>query len=288
MRINSRSGGFLPAAILSAALTMPLAAQNYTFSSPDCGNVSLNPTGMNGAGVVVGSPFIYYNGKCTVYSKIDFNGISDTGWLFIYPMIPGNKTFYLLPTAGKPTPLPPYPDGSEYVYCCIDSAAGVLAGNYWPTFGATEVGFFYQNGKFTSLPWSDAGAGKSYWYTIAAMNNTGITVGNYEGPYSSQTNSVGFVYAKGKMTLLQYPGAQYTFFGGVNDYGIVAGSYILPDNHYNIFTYNLATGVWKDLNFPYPYSSMTVFGISNAGLVALTVQLNGVVIATPNPPASKP
>ena len=95
----------------------------------------------------------------------------------------------------------------------VDTATGTLAGNYWPTFGGIRVGFFYQNGKFTSLPWSDASGSPSYSYTLTALNNTGIVVGTFLRNYVQ-----GFVYQKGKMTVLEYPGANYTYFQGVNDW----------------------------------------------------------------------
>jgi hypothetical protein len=265
-------------AILAAACCAPLAAQSYTFQSVDCNGLGISPYGMSGPGVVVGvteanggvgEGVLYYNGKCEAIPSLYLFGVSDTDWLIGYPPNSPNNTFYLI-QPGKVSPLPnPFGLTSNFTYCCIDSATGTLAGNYYPSNGALESGFFYQSGKFTSLPSG---------YTIGALNNTGIAVGEtYQG-----AGIAGFVLAKGKATLLAYPKAVSTYFYGINDKGIVVGS--ADANGGTVFTYNLTTGAWTDLNFPYPYNIMNPVGITNSGVIALSgVGGGGLVLATPNP-----
>jgi hypothetical protein len=269
--------------ILGIICCAPLAAQSYTFENAECNGYPISAHGMNGSGVIVGtegdSGAIYYNGKCQVYSTAFFYGVSDTGWLIAsFPSNP-NYAFYLIEPGGKTVALPNYPGGKDnFTYCCMDTAAGTFAGNYYPGPAGILSGFFYQNGTFTSLPWSDASGSPSYEYTIMALNNTGITVGTFERDYIQ-----GFVYQKGVMTLLAYPGATYTYFNGVNDNGVVVGSYVqqATDNA-NIILYNIQTATWTDLNFPYHYSLMTPLGITNAGVIALTGASGaGLVLATP-------
>jgi hypothetical protein len=271
-------------AILLAACSFPLAAQNYTFEPIECNNFSVHAYGMNGAGVVVGTAgnggVIYYNGRCQTYPSLFFYGVSDTGSLIAYPANSPNNTFYLVEPGGKAAPLPNYPGlQKNFSYCCMDTLTGTLAGNYTPP-GApinTLSGFFYQNGKFTSLPWSDASGSPSYQYTIAALNNTGTAVGTFSRNYVQ-----GFVYQKSKMTILAFPGATYTYFQGVNDKGVVVGNYNTKSSGVsNIFLYDIQTATWTDLNFPYPYDNMNPVGISNTGVIALGGPTGGLVLATP-------
>lgn len=268
-------------AALAVASCVPLAAQNYTFESISCNGYAPAPYGMNGSGTVVGNipggGFIYSNGKCQTYPGASFFGITDTGGLFV--SCPSCKNLYLQEPNGKMIgPLPDYPgtQGTP-LYCCADTRTGTLAGNYWPA--GLEVGFFYQNGKFTSLPWSESGGGNAF--QLGVLNNTGIAVGTTY--YGSQI--LGFVLEKGKFTYHAYPAATYTYFQGLNDNGLAVGSFVNNTaGASGVFTYNIATATWTELNFPYPYNLMVPLGISNRGVVALInggIGYNGLVIATP-------
>lgn len=268
-------------AALAAGSCVPLAAQSYTFEAISCNGYTPAPYGMNGSGTVVGNipggGFIYSNGKCQTYPGISFFGVTDTGGVFF--SCPTCKNLYLLEADGRTIgPLPDYP-GTQGppLYCCADTETGTLAGNYWtPPPSGLEVGFFYRNGKFTSLPLSDSGH-PSYWFTLAALNNTGIAVGT--------VNAYGFVLKNGKIAYESFPAASFTSFGGLNDNGVVVGSFANDKaGTSGIFTYSIASATWTELNFPYPYNSMVPFGISNTGVVALVsggIGYNGLVIATP-------
>jgi hypothetical protein len=267
---------------LAAASCAPLAAQSYTFESISCNGATPAPYAMNGAGTVVGvipgGGFIYSNGKCQTYPGELFSGVTDTGGLFA--TFPPDKHTYLVESGDhKVGPLPDYPGAQGTLYCCADTRTGALAGNYWPN--GTEVGFFYQNGKFTSLPWSEASGSPSYWLTLAALNNTGIAVGTCECP----NYLLGFVLQKGKITYHAYPAATYTYLQGLNDNGLVVGTFVNQKTGAGgIFTYNIDTSTWTELNFPSPYNGLVPFGISNTGVVALVsggIGYNGLVIATP-------
>jgi hypothetical protein len=284
--------------LLAVACVAPLTAQSYTFQTIlECNNLTAFPVAMNGSGVVVGTAhnifgpgagMIYYNGTCQTYDEALFYGISDTDWLLASPLaVSVGNTYFLVEPGGTPVELPTYPDAQGTDYCCMDTATGVLAGNYYQSVGGGPLGFLYQNGTFTALPSSTA-FGDIYGYTITALNNTGITVGYYEGPYPGTGGIVGFAYSKGKATLLSYPGATFTYFYGINDYGVIVGAY--TDNTTgasNVVLYNLLTGKWTNLDFAYPYDDMTPVGISNAGVIALQYSPSGgMVIATP--PSNKP
>ncbi|HLJ94727.1 MAG TPA: sulfatase-like hydrolase/transferase [Gemmataceae bacterium] len=275
------------ATVLAIAGSSSLAAQTYTFQTIlYCNNLTAFPVAMNGAGLVVGqahdinstynSGMVYQNGTCQTYPKAAFWGVTDTGGILEELVSPPGM--YLREPGGKLVgPLPSYPGSQGSVYCCVDTVTGTLAGTYSPGPPGIFSGFFYQNGKFTSLPWAEPSGSSSYWFTLTALNNTGAAVGTFNGQYT-----LGFLYRNGTMTFLGYPGAKYTNFYGLNDNGVVVGVYTMPNNANGVFIYNIGTGVWTDLNFPAPYNLMIPVGISNAGMIALQYSApGGMVIATP-------
>jgi hypothetical protein len=278
-------------AILAAACSAPLAAQSYTFDTIlYCDGLAAFPYAMNGSGLVVGiaeltsgpsAGMTYFNGKCQTYASDAFYGVTDTGWLI--GGVNDSKTYELIVPGSKVTPLPNYTglQPGNFAYCCMDTSTGTLAGNYWPGPAGVISGFFYQGGKFTSLPWNDGGV-SGYWYQIAALNNTGIAVGNYQGK-GAGGGIVGFFYQKGKMTYLEHPGSEFTYFQGLNDNEVIVASYSSDDGPSGISLYNIQTATWTDLNFPYPYNDMTPVGISNTGVITLQYSPSGgMVIATPS------
>jgi hypothetical protein len=267
-------------AILAAVCSAPLAAQSYTFESIECNNLPIFAYGMNGSGLVVGtagdSGVIYSNGKCQTYPSVFFYGVTDTNWLI--GGVKGGNAYELIEPGLKVTPLPAYPGAHGTSYCCMDTMTGTLAGNYYPyADGGALVGFTYQNGKFTSLPWNEASGTPSYWFTLTALNNTGTAVGNFEGNYQQ-----GFVYQKGTITYLEHPGSEFTYFQGLNDSEVIVASYSSDDGPSGISLYNIQTATWTDLNFPYPYNDMMPVGISNTGVIALGGPYDGLVLATPS------
>jgi hypothetical protein len=288
MEYTVKLRAFILMAITTAAFSLPLHAQSYTFQTIlECNNLTTFPYAMNGSGVVAGSArnisgpdsgLIYVNGECETVPEATFYGITDTDLLI--GGVDNSKTYELIEPGPKVVALPSYPGAQpgNFGYCCMDTTTGVLAGNYSPGPPGITSGFFYYNGTFTSLPWSDASGSPSYWYQIAAMNNTGVVVGTYNTTYL-----LGFVYANKKMTLLGFPGATYTYFQGINDYGIIVGYYTQQSTGVtNVFLYNLVTGKWTNLDFPYPYDNMVPVGISNTGVIALQYSPSGgMVIATP-------
>ena len=96
-------------------------------------------------------------------------------------------------------------------------------------------------------------------------------------------NLFGFVYVAGKMQLFQYPGATYTTFNGINGEDLIVGTYYVEESgKNNTFSYNADTGVWTDLNFPFPYDDATPVGITNSGAIAAQyTPSGGLLIATP-------
>jgi hypothetical protein len=274
----------LAMAILALATCSPLKAQSYSFFVVDfCDGYAAFPSAMNNQGTIVGSAFnggmayslafVYQDGACRTISLgttgTSFLGITDNDEILgLY----GNLQNYLYKD-GTFRGLPSYPGVENTYYCCLNTSTGALAGNYVAPTLDEEIGFLYGNGKFTPLPF-----GEYYNPTIAGMNKEGVVVGTMNG-----FNEYGFTYIGGKMHLLRYPGAQYTSFNGINDNGLVVGTYsVEKTGKVGIFSYNLDTDVWTDLDFPYPYDAVTPVGITNSGVIAaLNSPSGGLLIATP-------
>jgi uncharacterized membrane protein len=263
----------------------PLKAQNYTFEVAECGAYTAYPKGMNTDGTVVGGAqtlnsidswaFIYADGACKTIGPgedgISFTGIADNGEVLgIYSA--GSFLF----ERGTLQNLPAYP-GSEFTdYCCLNTSTGVLAGNYLVTASPLQYGFLYENGTLTPLPYS------YYHYapSITGMNNKGVVVGTMNA-----LTIYGFTFVDGKISLFQYPGATTTTFNGINDDGTIVGTFNRNGAHpaYNLFTYNLDTGGWTDLDFPGECAAVVPVGIANSGVIAAKLSPSGagLLIATP-------
>jgi hypothetical protein len=137
-----------------------------------------------------------------------------------------------------------------------------------------QYGFLYQKGTFTPLP----DAGEFYVPTITGMNKKGIVVGTM-----NSFNLYGFAYIGGKMRFFQYPGATYTSFNGISDNDVVVGTYsVEKTGKIGIFSYDIDTNAWTDLNFPAQHNAVTPVGITNAGVIAAANSPSGgLLIATP-------
>jgi uncharacterized membrane protein len=267
-------------AIASATLSQ-LKAQNYTFLVAECGGYTVIPEGMNNEGTVVGEAhminsayslaFIYASGACKTVGPgkdgISFAGVTDNN-----DIIGLHSGGNFLLSHGTVENLPAYPGGEYTGYCCLDTATGVLAGNYDMDNFGEQVGFLYSNGNFVSLPFSNE---QLYFPKIAGMNSKGVVVGTRD--------SLGFTYIDGKIKVFQYPGATYTTFNGISDNGIVVGTYnVRKTGKIGIFSYDLETDTWTDLNFPPDYVTVIPVGITNSGVIAaLYSSSGGLVIATP-------
>jgi hypothetical protein len=283
--MNAR-GFCLATAVLAFVHLSPLKAQGYTFKVVDyCDGYAAFPSAMNNQGTIVGAAFnggmayslafVYKAGECKTISLgtagTSFLGITDNGDILgLY----GNLQNYLY-NDGALTGLPPYPGAEFTYYCCLDISKGALAGNYLTQAGGLDrYGFVYEKGKFRSLP-NNGGQDAP---TIAGISKKGIVVGTMNG-----VGEAGFTYVGGKMRLFQYPGATYTSFDGISDNDLIVGTYYFQKSgKIGILTYNLDTGVWTDLKFPYPYDAAAPVGITNSGLIAAAYSPSGgLLIATP-------
>jgi len=276
----------LALAIFALADVHPLWAQGYTFKVAQCGEYTAYPRGMNNAGTVVGAAqtidsiysfaFVYADGTCQTIGPgadgVSFTGIADNNEVFgIY----GAGSFLF--GQGSLENLPGYPGANFTSYCCLNTSTGLIAGNYLMVGSPLQYGFLYENGILTPLPYS------YYHYapSITGMNNKGVVVGTMNA-----LTIYGFTFVDGKISLFQYPGATTTTFNGINDDGLVVGTFVRDGAHPgtgNLFTYDLGTGAWTDLDFPGEYGAVVPVGITNSGIIAaqLSPAGAGLLIATP-------
>jgi len=89
--------------------------------------------------------------------------------------------------------------------------------------------------SYTSTPFTVQGA--TYVYP-QAINDAGTAVGYYGTPSGA---AGGFTYAKGTVTLLNYPNALQTFAQGINSAGTIVGTYTDASGSYHGFTYTAGT-----------------------------------------------
>ncbi|MGA2134161.1 MAG: hypothetical protein ABSH50_17855 [Bryobacteraceae bacterium] len=138
--------------------------------------------------------------------------------------------------------------------------AGEVVGYYYDSYVYMH-GFLWANGSMNTVdfPLSEMQT------SLYGINNCGTIVGHIF--YNNGTTiSRSFVLADGKYTLVNYPGSVFTLAGGINNYGIVAGSYELGDapNYYNFLW---SGGQFDTISMPGKHNPV-VMGINDLGDLA--------------------
>jgi hypothetical protein len=77
-----------------------------------------------------------------------------------------------------------------------------------------------------------------------AINNAGLVTGFY---FDANFNVHGFVWQRGTLQTIDYPGATGTTFGGINNRGVLRGAYQDASFNTHAVTYSLANAVWTVL-----------------------------------------
>ena len=99
---------------------------------------------------------------------------------------------------------------------------GEIVGGYWmayPEANATEHGYLLVDGKFTTIDFPANGAYGSF---CGANNFQGDIVGSY---YDSNDLAHAFLLKDRRFKSFDYPGALYTFAGGISPSGVIVGAY---------------------------------------------------------------
>lgn len=168
-----------------------------------------------------------------------------------------------------------YSDGTVAYYRAPDAAAtyftgrnvsAVSIGNYSTSNDPTRKKGFMLKGKvFTPIIEPKAVIGTS----VQGLNKWNTTVGWYLDSAESQH---GFKRSSnGSFVTLDYPGATTTVPSGINDNGMIVGSWWNPRSTVSGGGFVLYNGKWVSVEYPGKVSGTTqLFGISNAGVMVGT------------------
>lgn len=139
---------------------------------------------------------------------------------------------------------------------------GQIVGDYVDgQFAKTgQFGFVVHNGVFQSISYPKApGATRAL-----GINNLGTIVGS--------GGSDGFVLSNGKFTTVRFPGSSRTVAAGINDSGVIVGSY--ADTTGFSLGFMLKNGKYTAINFP-GASNTGILRIDNEGDIVGSYDVNG-------------
>lgn len=233
-----------------------------TFTTIDVpGAIYTEILGINSAGTMVGS-----YGQNTLTDGHGFIYNNSTFTYFDYPgenfTVPNgiNDSDLIVGSAGQnPVVVGFLYDGAQFteIVDANDTAtypnginnAGLVVGGAGSIY--TTKGFEMRNGHFKTLNVP----GQYVYVRASGINNLGTIVG--------WTDSDGFMCRANTCSIVDYPGATYTKLLGVNDAGIMVGSY-LSSNCYCGF----ASKNGKSISFGYPGAALTAAtGINKSGQI---------------------
>lgn len=217
-------------ALISLSTTAIAQTQaSCTFKLFDLPEFTAVPRGVNDAGTVVGvAPNDQASGQGFIRTA--------TGKVMYYCAPGANCTVY-----------------NSSTYFTGRNDAGVSVGVY-NKVNSEQEGFMLQASTFTTIQAPDT----VYGTFPNALNKSNTVVGYY---LDSATNSHGFQRtSEGAYTTLDYPEAQETWPAGINDDGVIVGSY------YPGHAFIYQDGTWATVAYP-GASATALVGISNTGVM---------------------
>jgi probable HAF family extracellular repeat protein len=278
--------GLLISAVSTQAVAQrPLNSPPYkiiypTFTTIDVAGWTLNSVnGINTAGDMVGyygsnvystplSGFLYSNGAFTYFdypgqSWTIPGGINDSGLIAGYATQVEHERTGAVGFLYDGITFATLQDGNNPVtYAYGINNAGTVVGAAGPDLESWK-GFEEKNGKYKTVPLP----GQCPYAEAEGINNLGLIV----SWTACGTNTYAYKIANGKAVNIQFPGAPYTYAYGVNDNGIVVGSY----NPASATDYAFALLNGKYVSFQYPGAIGTyAYGINNSGQVVGQYELS--------------
>ncbi|HET9280332.1 MAG TPA: hypothetical protein VFR24_00020 [Candidatus Angelobacter sp.] len=133
---------------------------------------------------------------------------------------------------------------------------GQIVGDYFNSTG--QHGFVVHNGAFHSI--SDPAAPSQT--QALSINNFGTIVGS--------AGVFGFRLSRGHFTTIRFPGSTHTVAAGINDFGVIVGTYINNGDH----GFMLKNGTYTAINFP-GADGTSVSRINNEGDIVGTYHIHG-------------
>ncbi len=258
MRFLGPSVNFLSACVV-LLLSARAANAGYTFSSFDLpGARQTTASGINNQGQIVGQAvigldvgFLYSGGTFTIINGASAGGINDAGQIVGFTSdVPGPATGYLYDN-GTYTPIAVPGASSTYAYG-INNSGQIVGHN---TVGSDTLGFVRTSGIFETISFPGL-------ESPSAINDAGQIVGDA----SSQTGNAGFLYANGAITPIAVPNFDNTFALGINDAGVVVGTYRNFGNGGANTGFILNDGVFTTLEVPGAFATVAT-GINDLGQV---------------------
>jgi hypothetical protein len=164
------------------------------------------------AGPGLCQPYVIQNLATPGSTAASGKGIANDGTVVGYWRDAGNASHGLLAVNGNVTTLDRPGAGSAYLNGVNEAGLIVESSDTMPVTSAFE----YQSGTFTSfsLP--------RYSGAPEDVNNSGVEVGTYT---DAQARSRGFRRSGGAVTTIDYPIAMPTYLSGINDAGLIVGTY---------------------------------------------------------------
>lgn len=217
------------------AIFLPLAAVSHAQSKASCTFTRFTlsnsvPQGVNSYSTVVGK-------------LLESNGSASKG----FTRFSGGGTNYF----SAP--------GVNYSYFTARSDNGVNVGVYGDA-GGTFEGFLLNGSTFTKI--SDPNSGSPYGTRTTGINKSNTIVGFYA---TSGGTYHGFRrLSNGSYGNIDFPGGQFTQPNGINNSGMIAGSFADSVGSHGFVFYN---GKWAKVNFPGAAGTTQALGISDTGVV---------------------
>jgi hypothetical protein len=151
---------------------------------------------------------------------------------------------------------------------------GVTVGTYKDASFA-DHSFVLQNATLTPIVHPNE---KPNTTMVKGINKFNTTVGSFSSEPWGGTTRAFKRYSNGKFVSFSFPGSQRTEANGINDNGVIVGSYVSPGTvngalAVNGFAYH--NGQWATVAYPVTNADTTLLGISNAGVILAEVDSLG-------------
>jgi len=259
-----------------------VGSANLTFTTIDVlGATITNVWSINSAGQMAGTystasdtsghGFLYASGAFTFIDYLGAdgtfaNGINDSGQIVGYAYIRGNTAAVSFIYQQNSFTTVRVPGEGDTIALGINNK-GIIVGGDGPSLGGSTLGFARIGKIFKTI----APSGGYLNVYAEAINNVGEVVGLTVGPATA------FIYKNGKFQTFSVAGAVTTYVSGVNDSGIIVGSYDQCSlSTCGLHGYTMLNDKYEFVDYPGALST-AVDGVNNAGQLVGSYTLDNQV-----------